>query len=90
MNFSKSSRISRNGVIQNYRDEILITLDMREVLSYEKYLGLPTHIGGSKRKDFTFFKDRVVKKIKGWLRRTLSCVGREVLAKVLAQAILTL
>jgi len=51
-------------VRQNYRDEILITLDMKEVLSHEKHLGLLTHVGRSKRKTFASIKDWVAKKIK--------------------------
>lgn len=68
---------------------MLITMDMKEVLSDEKYLGLPTHIGRAKKKAFAPIKDRMAKRIRGWLGRSLSWAGREVLVKAVAQAIPT-
>ena len=57
------------------------------MLSHEKYLDLPTHIGHSKKKAFAHIKDHIAKTIKGWLGRNLSWVGREVLVKAVAQSI---
>jgi hypothetical protein len=31
-----------------------------------KYLGMPTHLGRSKKIDFNFIMDRIWKKLKGW------------------------
>lgn len=55
----------------------------------EKYLGLPTYVGGSKKKVFQVIQDRVWKKLKGWKERYLSQAGREILIKSVAQAIPT-
>ena len=52
VNFNKSSVVFSKDVPQQRRDEIIITLDVREVLSNEKYLRLPTHVGHSKKKAF--------------------------------------
>ncbi|KAJ8430038.1 LOW QUALITY PROTEIN: hypothetical protein Cgig2_014198 [Carnegiea gigantea] len=66
------------GVPQQRRDEIIITLDVQEVLSHEKYLDLPTHVGRSKKKAFG---DRIEKKLGGWIGRNLSWAGKEVPVK---------
>ena len=68
----------------------MITLDMREVLAHYKYLGLLTRIGRSKKNALMPLKDCFSKKmINGWIGRNLLWVGREVLVKVVARAILT-
>jgi len=89
VNFGKSSVVFSKAIPQSRSDEILITLDMQEVLSHEKYLGLPTHIGRSKKKGFAPIKDRIAKRIKDWLGKNLSWAGREVLVKAVAQLIPT-
>lgn len=71
------------------RMRITISLDIREVLSHEKYLGLPTTIGRSKKKPFLFILDRIKKKLSSWMERLVSWAGREVLIKAVAQAIPT-
>ena len=89
VNFSKSSMVFSKAIPQSRRDEILITLDMWEGLSHEKYLGLPTHIDRFKKKAFAPIKDRIAKRIKRWLGKNLSWAGREVLVKAVAQSIPT-
>jgi len=42
---------------------ITTSLDIREVLSHEKYLGLPTTIWRSKKKSFLFILDRIKKRL---------------------------
>jgi len=39
---------------------------VREVERFESYLGLPTLVGRAKYQTFSFFKDRVWKKMQGW------------------------
>ena len=53
----------------------------------EKYLGLPTDVGGSKEGCFRYLKDRIWKQVQGWMEKTLSVGGKEVLIKSVAQAI---
>jgi len=62
---------------------------MKVMESHETYLGLPSIIGKSKSQIFSYARDKVWKKLNGWKERTLLRVGREVLIKVVAQAILT-
>jgi hypothetical protein len=53
----------------------------------EKYLGLPVHVGKSKTKTFAYLKDRVWRKISGWMEKWLSKTGKEVLIKACTQSI---
>ena len=56
---------------------------------HEKYLGLPTIIGKSKKVIFSNIKERIWKKLQGWEEKVLSKPGKEVLLKEVAQAIPT-
>ena len=58
----------------------------RETLN-EKYLGLPSDVGRSKSGAFKYLKDRVWKKVLGWLEQLLSVGGKEILIKSVAQAV---
>ena len=51
--------------------------------------GLPSVIGRSKTKVFAEVKERVGKKLAGWKVKMLSMGGKEVLIKVVAQAVPT-
>lgn len=55
----------------------------------DKYLRLPSLIGGSKKSVFNFLKDRVWKRIQGWGNKLLSRDGKTVLVKNVAQSILS-
>ncbi|CAL1383761.1 unnamed protein product [Linum trigynum] len=64
-------------------------LGMRIVEKHDKYLGLVTHVGRSKKELFTFLKERVRKTLAGWKERIMLIAAREVLIKSVAQAQLT-
>ena len=55
------------------------------IKQHEKYLELPSLIGGSKKKSFREIKE----KLAGWKEKHLSKAGKEVLIKVVARAIST-
>jgi hypothetical protein len=57
------------------------------IRSHEKYLGLPSFIGRSKKHCFATIKQRVWSKLKGWKERLLTEAGKEVLIKAVVQAI---
>ena len=58
------------------------------MLSHNKYLGAPTFVGRSRIQLFLFLVDRIKKRLSGYMDRLDSWVGRKVLIKVVAQAIL--
>lgn len=51
------------------------------------YLGVSAMWGRSKRKGLAYVKEKILGKIQGWKHATLSQTGREVLIKVVVQAI---
>jgi hypothetical protein len=55
----------------------------------EKCLGMPTDMGSSMSGAFTYLKDRVWRKVQGWMEQSLSLDGKKVLIKAVAQAIPT-
>ena len=62
---------------------------MEEIKHYDKYLGLPSLVGRDKKASFDYIKDRVLRKLQGWEEKLLSQARREVLIKVVVQAIPT-
>lgn len=68
---------------------------LRQIMQIERetgndpYLGLPVHVGRSKKNTFAYLKERVWKKIQGWKEKLLSRAGKEILIKAVAQAIPT-
>ncbi|CAI8590044.1 unnamed protein product [Vicia faba] len=64
-------------------------MGVKRVTNHSKYLGLPVVLGRSKKEVFCLVMERIWKKTKGWKEGFLSNVGREVLIKVVAHAILS-
>ncbi|XP_021715423.1 uncharacterized protein LOC110683373 [Chenopodium quinoa] len=87
VNLSKTEVVFSKNVDQNRRQEIIQILGVREVERHEKYLGLPTIIGRSKKAIFAGLKERLWKKQQGWKEKMLSRPGKEVLIKAVDQAI---
>jgi hypothetical protein len=77
---------SRN-MPENAKLMICNKIGVKVVTSHAKYLGLPVLFGRSKKEIFSFVKDRVWKKIKGWKEKCLSRAGKGTLIKAVAQAI---
>ena len=67
----------------------MILLDVHNEYLSAKYLGMPSDVGSSVNGAFKYLKDRVWTKVQGWLEQSLSAGGKEVLIKVVAQAIPT-
>ena len=53
----------------------------------EKYFGMPSDVGNSKNGAFKYLKDPLWGKIQGWIERTLSSAGKELLVKSVAQVV---
>ncbi|XP_048502752.1 uncharacterized protein LOC125498565 [Beta vulgaris subsp. vulgaris] len=73
-------------------DSLLFTRATRQecaVEKHEKYLGIPSISGRSKRAVFDSLLDRIWKKLQGWKEKYLSRAGKEILLKSVIQAIPT-
>lgn len=89
INLEKSEVSFSRNVCANMQNMLLTKLNFKAVNEHERYLGLPTFVGRSKKTVFWTIQDRVWKKVKGWKEMCLSRAGREVLLKFVAQAIPT-
>jgi hypothetical protein len=78
------------GVSGGTRGEIMDLLDVYKEALIEKYLGMPTNVGSLSNGEFRYLKDRVWKRVQGWMEQALSASSKEVLIKAVAQAVLTI
>jgi hypothetical protein len=76
------------GVSGGTRGEIMDLLDVHNEALIEKYLGMPTNVGSLSNGAFRYLKDRVWKRVQGWMEQALSASDKEVLIKAVAQAVL--
>jgi len=67
INMDKSSIHFAKGVSGGIREEIMETLDVHNEALSEKYLGMPTDDGTATNGAFKYLKDRVWKKVQGWM-----------------------
>ncbi|XP_074336698.1 uncharacterized protein LOC141673868 [Apium graveolens] len=86
VNLSKTEVAFIKCVNAEKRKEIVEALGVREFEKHEKYLGLPTIVGRSKKAIFAGLKERIWKKLQGWKEKLLSRSGKEILLKAIAQA----
>ncbi|XP_021738183.1 uncharacterized protein LOC110704673 [Chenopodium quinoa] len=83
VNLSKTDVTFNKNVNTIWREEIIEILGVQEVEKHEKYLGLPTTIGRSKKVIFAGLKERLWKKLQGWKEELLSRSGKEILIKAI-------
>jgi hypothetical protein len=69
------------------RAEICDTLHIDTEALSDKYLGLPSLVGADRSDIFIHFVERIIQRINGWKEKYLSIKGKEILLKVVAQAI---
>ena len=89
INSDKTTLFFSNNTSTDTKEEIKILLGVPKIKEYERYLGLPTVVGRKKKASLNFIKDRVWGKLQGWKEKLLSQAGKEVLLKVVIQAIPT-
>ena len=85
INNAKSTIFFSKGCVQSAKDQVMNMLNVTNESLNAKYLGLPTDVGQSKNGTFKYLPDRVWEKIKGWMSKVLSSMGKEALIKVVAQ-----
>ena len=89
VNMEKSSIHFAKGCNQAIREEVMNIMDVHSEALSEKYLGMPSDVGTASMGAFKYLKDRVWKRVQGWMEMLLSAGGKEVLIKSVAQAIPT-
>lgn len=89
INLEKSQMIFSTNTSPSSLDSIHAALCIQVVDKFDRYLGLSTQIGKSKREVFEFLKDHLWNWVKGCSERELSMADREVLIKAVLQAIPT-
>jgi hypothetical protein len=89
INMDKSSIFFSKGCPAVLKESIKNTLEVQRETLNEKYLGLPSNMGKSKSGAFKYLKDKVWKKVLGWMEQFLSVGGKEILIKSVAQAVPT-
>ena len=87
INRDKSSIFFSKGCPQIVRDAVKGCLHVPNESLSDRYLGMPTDVGHSKKGTFKHLSDHVWDKVKGWMGKCLSAGGKEVLIKSVAQAI---
>ena len=72
INYEKSEVSFSRGVSTMQREELTNILHMQQVDRHEKYLGIPSISGRSKKAIFDSLMDRIRKKLQGWKEKLLS------------------
>ena len=89
LNKDKTSSFFSRNTSDEKRNEITRLSGLKATQKYEKYLGLSTFVGKSRSKAFKNIKDRVWDRLQNWKVKFLFQAGKEVLLKVVIQAIPT-
>ena len=71
------------------QEVIKSSLNVPAIQNYEKYLGLPSFVGGAKKACFTQIKERIWARMQWWKEKLLSQAGKEVMIKAVVQSIPT-
>lgn len=89
VNMGKSSVYFSTNVIEYNRQNICLSLQMREADEHGKYLGLPNIIERNKSAILGFLKENVQSKIRSWDGKNMTRSGKEVLVKSVVQTLPT-
>ncbi|XP_062005868.1 uncharacterized protein LOC133723047 [Rosa rugosa] len=85
VNFQKSSVVFSRNVDMELQQNLASILAVQREEEHDKYLGLPLRVGKSKIANFEYIKERLSKKLISWKAKVLSCAGKEILIKAIAQ-----
>ena len=87
VNFSKSDIVFSRGVSESNQLSLATILGVSIVPKHEKYLGLSTVVGRNRTETFAYIREQLSQKLEGWQGKLLSGAGRDILIRVVAQAL---
>jgi hypothetical protein len=87
VNLDKSSVFFSKRCPETIRQSVKDTLQVPNETLNEKYLGIPSDVGRSLNGAFKYLRDRVWKRIHGWIEQMLSVGGKYILIKSVVLAI---
>ncbi|KAL0288754.1 UNVERIFIED_CONTAM: putative mitochondrial protein [Sesamum angustifolium] len=76
INYNKSSMVLSKNSTDTLKDTLPMLLGLQREDQQERYLGLPSVVGRSKKGVFSYIRDRVWQRIRGWCERNLSQAGK--------------
>lgn len=88
VNLQKSGIYFSTNVRRDKQLELSAILGVHNEITNTKYLGLPSLVGKSKKRVFSYLKDKASKRIQAWKAKPISQAGKTVLIRNVAQAIL--
>ena len=87
LNRNKTTLFFSKNMPRATQEEIQWHFGAPVIRQHEKYLGLPSLVGRSKRNTFNDLKEKLGSKLARWKEKLLSNAGKEILIKSVAQAI---
>ena len=89
LNRAKTSLYFSSNTAREDQKEIKARFGAQVIKQHEKYLGLPSLVGRNKKNSFKEIKEKLAKKLTSWKEKLLLKAGKEIMIKVVAQAIPT-
>ncbi|XP_024172194.1 uncharacterized protein LOC112178251 [Rosa chinensis] len=85
VHFQKSIMVFSKNVDIDLQNSLASILEVERKAEHDKHLGLPLRVGKFKTEKFAYIKERLPKKLISWMSKILSCAGKEILIKAVAQ-----
>ena len=86
ISIEKSGVFASAGVHPQFLKQIKNQWGLKKVHQGVKYLGVPLFLSNSKKRDFSYVKDKLESKVSSWKCKNLSWMGRATLIKSVAEA----
>ncbi|KAL9678650.1 hypothetical protein QQ045_016498 [Rhodiola kirilowii] len=86
INLDKTKIFFSQNVPEGLKNSICSVLGVWQVEQVSRYLGLPIAFSHNRSELFRFIIKRVWNKVQGWKEKTISMAGKEILIKVVIQA----
>ena len=89
INREKTQQFFSTNTNQSMQEHIKSKIGVSATHRIKSYPSLPSFVGRGKKKSFNYLREQIWLKIQGWKEKLLSKGGREVLIKVVLQAMPT-